>query len=78
MGCYTDKPAKAPITKLGCGNQLDSHSRILGAFACSGFSQPRCILVAKLLKSVTENRDPKQHLSLSVAICDRKYALAVV
>jgi len=29
---------------------------------------------AKLLKNATENRHPKKHLSLSVAICDRKHA----
>ena len=29
---------------------------------------------AKLLKSATEKRDPKTHLSFSVAICDRKHA----
>jgi len=28
---------------------------------------------AKLLNSATEKCDPKPHLSLSVAICDRKY-----
>jgi len=39
----------------------------IGAFTCSGFS-------AKLRKSATEKRDPKKHLSLSVAICDRKHA----
>ena len=29
---------------------------------------------AKLLRSATEKRDQKKHLSLSVAICDRKHA----
>jgi len=39
-----------------------------------GFSQPKWISVlksAKLRKSAAEKRDPKKHLSLSVAICDR-------
>jgi len=34
---------------------------LVGAFACSAFS-------AKLLKSATEKRETKNHLSLSVAI----------
>jgi len=42
-------------------------SKIVGAFACSGFS-------AKLHKSATEKHNPKKHLSLLVAICDRKHA----
>jgi len=29
---------------------------------------------AKLLKSASEKRNPKKHLSPSVAICDRKHA----
>jgi len=40
----------------------------IGAFACSGFSRPEWISVAKLLKSAAEKRDPKKHLSFSVAI----------
>ena len=28
----------------------------------------------RVLKSATKNRDPKNHLSLSDAICDRKHA----
>ena len=48
---------------------------LIGAFVCSGFFKPKWILVtksAKLLKSATEKRDPKKHLSL--AICDQKHA----
>ena len=40
------------------------------AFACSAFSRPKLISVAKsakLLKRATEKRDPKKHLSLSAA-----------
>jgi len=51
--------------------------RILGPFACSGFSRPKSISVAKsakLRESVTEKRDPKKHLSLSVASCNQKHA----
>jgi len=46
---------------------------ILGAFTYSGFSRPKWISVAKsakLRKSMIEKRDPKKHLSLSVATCD--------
>jgi len=46
-------------------------SQTIGTFACSGFSRPK---FAKLRKSVTEKRDPKKHLLLSVAIRDRKHA----
>ena len=40
-------------------------------------SRPKWISVAKsakLGKSATKKRDPKRHLSLSAAICDRKNA----
>ena len=49
----------------------------LGACTCSGFWRPKTISVAisaKLHKSATEKRNPKRHLSVSVAICDRKHA----
>ena len=39
------------------------------------FREPKSILVAKSVKSSeskTEKRDPKKHLSLSVAICNQK------
>ena len=54
-----------------------SHSPTTGAFACSGFSRRQWISVAKsakLRKSMTEKRYPKKHISLSVAIHDRKHA----
>jgi len=49
----------------------------IGAFTYSAFSRLKWVFVAKfakLLKSTTEKRNPKKHLSLSVAICDRKHA----
>jgi len=49
----------------------------IGAFACSGFSWPKWISVAKcaiLHKSTTGKCDPKKHLPLSIAICDQKHA----
>jgi len=53
--------------------ELTEFHCILGAFVCSGFSRPKWISVAKsakLRKSATEKRDPKKHLSLSVAVRD--------
>ena len=48
---------------------------MMGAVACSRFSRPKSISKsAKLLKSAIEKLNPKKHLSLSVAICDRKRA----
>ena len=59
----------------------NSHSykypQLIGVFACSDFSRPKCITVtksAKLCKSVAEKLDPKKHLSFLVAICDQKHA----
>jgi len=44
--------------------------RVLGFLQSKWFSVAKS---AKLLKSATERRDPKKHLSPSVAICDRKH-----
>ena len=52
-------------------------SLTIGAFACSASSRRKCISVAKsakLLRSSTKKCDLKNHLSLSIAICDRKHA----
>jgi len=49
---------------------------LTGPFEYSAFSQPKSISVAisaKLLKRATGKRNPKKHLSLSVAVCDRKH-----
>ena len=48
----------------------------LGASICS-VSRPKYVLVTKsktLFKSATRKWDLKKHLSVSVAVCDRKHA----
>jgi len=78
ISTYTSKPLIRlyPINMIHV-NKRDEKAILLGAFACSGFSQPQWISVAKsakLRKSTTEKRDLKKHLSLSVVICDQKHA----